>query len=139
MYKKILVPIDLSHKSLARTALNRASAMKAADGQIHALTVMIEVPTHVVAQIPTDILKEAQTSERQELKELVDASGCGADVDLRTGPIARTILNKARDVDSDLIIIGSHDPSLQDYLIGSTAASVVRNATCSVLVIRKPD
>ncbi len=139
MYKQILVPIDLAHKSLARTALNRASAMKSADGQVHALTVMSDIPTHVAAQIPKDILEETRASERQELEELVNASGCGANVELRTGPISRTILNKARDVDSDLIIIGSHDPSLQDYLIGSTAASVVRNAACSVLVIRKPD
>jgi len=36
----------------------------------------------------------------------------------------------------DLIIVGSHKPGLQDYLLGSTAARVVRHAMCSVLVGR---
>jgi nucleotide-binding universal stress UspA family protein len=36
-----------------------------------------------------------------------------------------------------LIIIGSHSPSMQDYLLGPNAARVVRHANCSVLVIRE--
>jgi len=42
----------------------------------------------------------------------------------------------AKEKDVDLIIIASHRPGLQDYFLGSTAAKVVRHATCSVLVVR---
>ena len=36
----------------------------------------------------------------------------------------------------DLIIMASHRPELQDYLLGPNAARVVRHANCSVLVVR---
>ena len=36
----------------------------------------------------------------------------------------------------DCIVIMSHRPGLQDYFLGSTAGRVVRDATCSVPVIR---
>lgn len=136
MYKRILVPVDLSHKSLARKALDRAAALKDDDGQIYALTVIAEIPAHIAAQLPKDIFEETKADERRDLEELINASGCDAAIELRTGPTSKTILSKAEAIDADLIIIGSHDPSFQDYLIGSTAASVVRNANCSVLVIR---
>ena len=42
----------------------------------------------------------------------------------------------AEDDKVDLIIIASHKPGLQDYFLGSTAARVVRHASCSVLVVR---
>ena len=37
----------------------------------------------------------------------------------------------------ELIVIGSHRPEMQDYLLGPTAAKVVRHAKCSVLVVRE--
>ncbi len=36
----------------------------------------------------------------------------------------------------DCIVIGSHKPGLSDYLLGSTAARVVRHAPCAVHVYR---
>ena len=42
----------------------------------------------------------------------------------------------AKEKNADMIIIASHRPGLQDYFLGSTAAKVVRHATCSVLVVR---
>ena len=37
---------------------------------------------------------------------------------------------------ADAIVIASHRPDLSDYLLGSTAARVVRHAQCTVLVLR---
>ncbi len=34
------------------------------------------------------------------------------------------------------IIVASHKPNVGDYLLGTTAARVVRHATCSVFVVR---
>ena len=48
----------------------------------------------------------------------------------------KKILETAEDEGADLIIIASHQPGIQDYFLGSTAARVVRHAQCSVLVTR---
>ena len=42
----------------------------------------------------------------------------------------------AKKIGADLIIVASHKPNVGDYLLGTTAARVVRHATCSVFVVR---
>ena len=37
----------------------------------------------------------------------------------------------------NLIIMASHQPSMSSYILGSNATAVVRQATCSVLVVRE--
>ena len=46
------------------------------------------------------------------------------------------ILEYAKKIEADLIVIASHRPDLLDYFLGSTAARVVRHAECAVLVDR---
>ena len=57
-------------------------------------------------------------------------------IEVRKGASYHGILEYADDNEIDLIIINSHRPGLQDYLLGSTAAKVVRHAKCAVLVER---
>ena len=54
-----------------------------------------------------------------------------------TGYVALNIvLRVAEEADSNLIVVGSHDPAARDYLIGSNAAKIVRHSHCSVYVVR---
>ena len=55
---------------------------------------------------------------------------------LREGNPANEILALAEESGADCIVIASHRPGFGDYLIGSTAARVVRHAPCSVMVLR---
>jgi nucleotide-binding universal stress UspA family protein len=55
---------------------------------------------------------------------------------VRFGGIYVEILAEADEWGADLIVIGSHRPSMSTYLIGSNAKTIVRHAKCSVLVIR---
>jgi nucleotide-binding universal stress UspA family protein len=55
---------------------------------------------------------------------------------VRFGSIYVEILAEADEWNADLIVIGSHRPSMATYLIGSNAKTIVRHAKCSVLVIR---
>lgn len=52
------------------------------------------------------------------------------------GHAYRSIVDFATENDYECIVIGSHKPGLSDYLIGSTAARVVRHAPCAVHVHR---
>lgn len=54
-----------------------------------------------------------------------------------SGAIGGGILDLARDIGADLIVLASHRPGAKDYLIGANAVHVVRHAPCSVLVVRE--
>jgi len=59
------------------------------------------------------------------------------DTALENGDARSTIVDFARQWGADLIVIGSHGhKGWERLLLGSVAESVVRHATCSVLVVR---
>jgi nucleotide-binding universal stress UspA family protein len=53
-----------------------------------------------------------------------------------TGRPAATILDQARKLKPDLIVLGSHGHGLMhDLILGSTAQGVIRRSPCPVLVV----
>ena len=42
----------------------------------------------------------------------------------------------AEQTGADLVVVGSHRPTMATYLLGSNASTIVRHAKCSVLVVR---
>jgi nucleotide-binding universal stress UspA family protein len=136
MYKAIMVPIDLSHAEKGKATIEVAKKFGDKAARIVLINVVLNIPTFIAAEIPGDIIKKAKEDAHDDLEDLAKAAGVKADVEVRSGPPAATILAAAEEKGADLIIIASHHPGLQDYLLGSTAARVVRHATCSVLVVR---
>ena len=136
MFKTILVPIDMAHAAEGKTNLDIAAKQGADGAQIILLNVVEEIPTWAAAEIPASLLDQSRLAAQAELKSVADASGMSVDVEVRSGHPYKTILEVAEERKADLIIVASHQPGLQDYFLGSTAAKVVRHAHCSVLVIR---
>ena len=136
MYKTILVPIDIAHLAEGKLSVDFAVAHAADDTRIVLLNVVEEIPGWDSVSIPTEIIQKSIADVQDELKSVANAGGRKMDVIVRSGHSYSTILGVAKEVESDLIIIASHRPGLQDYLLGSTAAKVVRHAPCSVLVVR---
>jgi nucleotide-binding universal stress UspA family protein len=62
--------------------------------------------------------------------------------DINTNPIvvegnpAELILKQAKTDDIDLIVIASHNSQIENLLLGSCAAKVVRHAQCTVTVVK---
>ena len=56
--------------------------------------------------------------------------------DVEAGGVFAEVLAEADACHADLIVTGSHWPTLATYLIGSHATSIARHAHCSVLVVR---
>jgi nucleotide-binding universal stress UspA family protein len=52
------------------------------------------------------------------------------------GSVYNEVLREADRIGADLIVVGSHRPTMATYLLGSNAATIVRHARCSVLVVR---
>jgi nucleotide-binding universal stress UspA family protein len=54
-----------------------------------------------------------------------------------TGEPAETLVETARQLDADLVVVGRRDHNaLQRLMLGSVSAKVVRRASCDVLVVR---
>lgn len=135
MYKHILVPVSFEDDKNTAEALLVARKLSGKDGKVTMLHVMEQIPAYVVNYIPEGFHDKAKAAIVQSLTDLA------GDMDNATGVVVgghsgRTILDWAEGNAADLIVIASHRPGMADYLLGSTAAQVVRHAKCSVHVVR---
>ena len=135
MYTNILVPVSFEADRNAQGAMEIAKALRAEGGKITCLHVMESLPKYATEYLPSDHLERAKADIVESLGGLV-AGVPNAETMVVNGHSARTILEYAGDQANDLIIIASHQPGMQDYLLGSTAAKVVRHAKCAVHVLR---
>ncbi len=134
MYKTILVPVDLSHLEQGSKTLEIARQIGSGQTRIVALHVAPDIPSFVAGQIPNGLIEKNLANARKELA--LHADQAGAESEVRSGHPPTVILEYAKEIGADLIIVASHRPGLQDYFLGSTAARVVRHAQCDVLVDR---
>lgn len=141
MFASILLPVDLADPDHQRKAVDTAVALaRSSAASLHAITVMPDFGLSVVAGFfPEDYEKQALAVADRELHDFV-ARHVPTDVAVHHivghGTIYREILRWADEIGCDLIVMASHRPQLQDYLLGPNAAKVVRHAKQSVLVIR---
>ena len=136
MYKNILVPLDPAHIDEADATLDLAEHLRAKGGKIILLSVVEEIPTYVASQIPEHLLEDAHANAANGLNGVVEGRKMDATVMVKGGHAAATIKAVQQEHDCDLIIISSHKPTTVDYLLGSTASTVVRRAQCPVFVTR---
>lgn len=138
-FEKILMPVDLGHESSWQEALPVAvDQARHAGAELHIVTVVPEEPPQL-AWLPKDYSDKMIAYVKPKLAKLVQAH-VPADVNsqqhVRQGSIYREIVDLAQEQDIDLIVMASHRPELQDFLLGPNAARVVRHAECSVMVVR---
>ncbi len=135
MYKHVLVPVSFEAERDSAGALTVARLLAGDKGHISLLHVVEQVPAYVISYLPADYQSEARKEIEADLAktagDLPDASAHVVE-----GHAARTILDWAENHKPDCIVIASHQPGMQDLLLGSTAAKVVRHAQCAVHVIR---
>ena len=136
MYNTILVPIDPSHKERIGPMLETAKLLADGNTKIILATVVEDIPAYVAAQIPPDVLKKSEVEALNGLNAIAKNDGLEAETEIRRGHAGNTILDIADEKEVDVIVIASHKPGWEDYLIGSTAARVVRHAKCAVHVLR---
>jgi len=135
MYSNIIVPLAFDEDHNPDTALNVARSLASDGARITLVHVMADVPGYAISYMPEGYGAELRKTLQEQLDTLADDFEAGAGV-IRQGNAANEILDLAEEIQADCIIIASHRPGFGDYLIGSTAARVVRHAPCSVMVLR---
>jgi nucleotide-binding universal stress UspA family protein len=140
MYKRILVPVDLSDTDLAKPALDTAVEMaRASGGTVRLVNVMPLTPVMLAEYVPPDFDTQQRKSADDAMSIIVRE--CGLDASrvsgtVRQGGIYHEVLEEAATIGADLIVMSSHRPAMRTYFLGSNAGHVVRYAKCSVLVVR---
>lgn len=134
MYSKVLVPMALDH-GISPQTMEVAKALISDGGEIIALHVYEAPQASVSAYLDEEAVKAGYEAARQRLHDKI-AEVDGVTAVMAKGHTARTIIDYAADNNIDCIVVGSHKPGLRDYLLGSTAARVVRHAGCAVHVLR---
>jgi nucleotide-binding universal stress UspA family protein len=136
MYDNIVVPLALDH-GFAPTAMQVARKLLNPGGKITALHVY-EAPQGTASAFIDDAsVTRAFEAAKKRLDERVAGQSDVIAV-VHQGHSGRAIIDYATDNLADCIVMGSHKPGLIDYLLGATAARVVRHAPCAVHVLRSP-
>jgi len=131
---KILVPVDFPIKSppMIQQAVTLAEHFHSAIEMLHVAT-----PDSHAAGVPTDgrdlanwnlvaeILKSAKQEISQSLRTKLETLAVRGVV-VNKGEPARAILEAAQAENADLIMMSSHSDTLDQFLLGSVTAKVVR-------------
>jgi len=138
MYDTIVIAAALFDEGRAtRDMIAKAQRLLSPGGRIVLVHVLDEIPQYAAAHVPRTQLSEHQRKVRDQMDKLAaDIKDAKSEIVVRSGTASVGILGTAKEKKADLIMIASHKPGLSDYLIGSTAARVVRHAETSVLVVR---
>jgi universal stress protein F len=145
-----LAPIDMNDEELSTNVIEKTVQMATGvkDAKIYLMTVIpgiiagldqryaIRGEMHGSTNYP---LQEWKDQAAEELKKVADDSipkAMQAGVVVENGTIYREIVEAAKDLDIDHIVMGAHSPSLADFLLGPNSARVARHAGCSVTVVR---
>lgn len=143
MYSRILVPIDLTDPDLAKRAVGTALLMsKPSEGAVRFVNVLPSTPAMLAEYVPPDFEARQRKVAEEALAIVMAETGLPStriSAVVRQGGVYQEILEEARSMRADLIVMSSHRPqkhAMRSYFLGSHAGHVVRYADCSVLVVR---
>ena len=141
---KILIALDDSAHS--EQALDFITRMRwPAGSRVIVVTVMQPVVAALAGPFePTPLEVDLTAEQRRLAEELVSRAenrlrecGFATEGSVLSGDPRESLVQEARDVRADLIVVGSHGRTgLAKLMLGSVSSHVVTHAPCSVLVVK---
>jgi nucleotide-binding universal stress UspA family protein len=90
----------------------------------------------VLPALPFDVIEELENDARERLRTSLARLGVSGDCIVARGRAALAIVEAARDVPTELVVVGIRGRSnLSRLLLGSVAEAILKTAPCSVLVV----
>ena len=143
MYQKILLPTDGSEAAEV-AAKEGIKLAKILNSKLHVLYVIdvsafAGIPTEAVWENMRSLLEEEGKKALEKVKALAEAEGFhNVECLIKEGVPAKEIISTAKEIEADLIVMGTSGKSgLDRFLIGSVTERVVRTSKIPVLIIRK--
>jgi len=141
-YKRVLAATDGTEHG-KRAVVTGAALAGRIEAEFHIVTVAETTMLPPVAPVPgwaanwLDLLDEqARNNAEVQARE---AGAADAPIHAHRGLAAPLIMNTARELQADILVLGAHrQPAVARSLLGSTAEKVARMAECPVLVATEP-
>src|ERR1043166_7903392 len=112
MYNQILVPIDLTDSELAKPAITTAVSMaNQSNGKVRLINVLPLTPVMLAEYVPPDFETQQRKSAEDALAIICKETGLDpsrVSATVRQGGIYQEILEEAKAVHADLIVMSSH-------------------------------
>ena len=156
MYTHLLVPVDGS--AAAEAALPHVRALAERFGARVTIVRVTVAPETLIMETsmgapgapdagplidPTPVVEaehEEATEYLEHLRDRLQSGGLQVTMDVEEGAPAHTIVDRARALGADLIVMSTHARGGLGRLVwGSVADSVLRHTPCPVLLVRVPE
>jgi nucleotide-binding universal stress UspA family protein len=140
--RRILCATDFSPAStrVYQYAVDLASRLQAEIMLIHAYQIPAYTLPDGVVEVPVEVetgIRDRLTKQLSDFASSIDTKGVRIEAKLFDGVPYVEITRAARDLNADLVIIGTHGRTgLAHLLLGSVAERVVRTSEVPVLTIR---
>lgn len=139
-YRNILLCVDFSENAhyVAMRARELAERCGADLRLIHVVEhVPVDAASEFMAPPQVEMYEELLSNAEEQLHRMAGRLGVNKDACcVAAGSTKQEILDHARDVECDLIVVGSHGRHGLALLLGSTANALLHGATCDVLAVR---
>ena len=143
VYSHILLAVDFTPvtDTVVRQAIELCQAFKARLSLVHVVEfTQMDLSNDLILPQDLEIDQELMKHAKQRLEELAESIGIDkSECFVSQGSNRREILRLAKELDTNLIVIGSHGRGGIQRLLGSTANAVLHGAPCDVLAVRIKD
>ena len=128
--------------ALSDKAVRHAEFLAQQDGVIHLIHVLPGSASFTMSRFTADLRRfeehlqhEAETRLQTMVSHFsIDPSRIKLHV--RFGSVRDMVNELASEINADVVVIGSRNPSISTHLLGSNASSVIRHAHIPVMVVR---
>ncbi len=145
-----LAPIDLEDEHLSAGVIEKTVQMATGvpGAKIYLMTVIPGISPGIdqryairgemkgSTDYPMQQWKDDAAKELQAIADKNVPKEMQGGVVVENGTVYREVVEAAKDLDIEHIVMGAHRPSLADFLLGPNSARVARHAGCSVTVVR---
>ena len=145
-----LAPIDLEDEHLSAGVIEKTVQMATGvpGAKIYLMTVIpgivagidqryaVRGEMHGSADYPLQQWKDDAAKQLEEIAAKTIPKEMRGGVVVENGTVYREIVEAAKDLDIEHIVMGASRPSLAEFLLGPNTARVARHAGCSVTVVR---
>jgi nucleotide-binding universal stress UspA family protein len=138
MFRRIMVPVDLTHADRLEKALKLSAELAGSGGAEVVFVGVTGTEPSAVARSPEEFAqKMARFAEETGARlGLRGARGVAIHLHDVTVELDRALIAKAREIDADLVVMASHVPGGLEHWIASNAGYVAAHAPMSVFVVR---
>jgi nucleotide-binding universal stress UspA family protein len=133
-YKRIIIPVDNTETS--KIAVKKGVFFAKLLGIDAKIITVNDTHQFISSVVLEEKLKKEAKAFLEDFKKIGEEFGVKLETQLIIGKPAEEIVKFAKE--NDLIIMAHHDkkPGIDKFMISSVSREVVRNAPCSVLIVK---